>query len=169
MNLDGLVIKNDKVKLINPKVRILLYINKSEKVVELMAFYKNNPNVKGRCVLRDLLEYILSKGYIDDGYIVEVMSPTPKKDKTMNNTIRMYKNMGFNQKPPQLGKPVVLEENIKKLINKLCNNTVPKPNNSKKPNNSNKPNNSKKPNNSNKPNNSKKPKKPWWSSFFKYY
>jgi hypothetical protein len=115
------------VKLDNPNVKILTTINHDDKIIELIGFYKYNPNVKGKCVLRNLLKHLLTNGYIDETYDVEVMSPTPKEGKTLNNTIRMYKNMGFNQKPPKPGKPVVLKENIKKLLNKLCNNTVTKP------------------------------------------
>lgn len=125
MNLNKLIIKNNLVKLVNQNIKILINIDRTEKVVELVGFYKLNPHVKGRCVLRNLLQHLLINDIIDNTYDVEVMSPTPINGKTMNNTIRMYKNMGFNHKPPEIGKPNVLRENVKKLLSKLC--TVPSP------------------------------------------
>ena len=111
----------------NDEISILTAIFKKDKLIKLIGFYKKKPRVRGRCQLNLFLDYLKNKGHINDDYIVRVVKPTPTDGKTLNNTFKMYTNMGFNRVQTPTDGLEPLEQRVDILIQKLREPCKPKP------------------------------------------
>lgn len=104
----------------NNKILIATSIYKKKRLIKLGFFYKHHSSVSGRCELKLFLEYLLKNGYIDGEYTMRVISPQPIKGKTIDNTYKMYENIGFTRSNN------ILQEKVKVLLKKLCKNSKKK-------------------------------------------
>lgn len=110
---DDIKIEKQKVKLIKHGVTIMLKVNGD--VLELLGFY-NEGNIRGlaRCALLAILERLIEEKMVKMETIISVSSPTPD-----TKIIQTYKNIGFEQKDARPGQPIVLEEQVCKVIETL--------------------------------------------------
>ena len=105
--------KIGKVKVNKHGVKIMLKMDGD--ILELLGFY-NEGNIRGlaRCTLLVILKRLIEEKMVKSETILSVSSPTndPK-------VIQTYINMGFEQKNARIGQPIVLEEQVCKVIKTL--------------------------------------------------